>query len=103
MAMAALSPASVLATPAQVNPQVQTDLQNSQPQVAQDALRLVKAIQTDTVTISAQALKMAADEDNDAREAKDIEADEALSGASKREPVKNDAEKKEYSLVSYRA
>jgi len=61
MAMAALSPNSVLATPIQVNPQVKTDVQASVPQAAQEAQRSTKAIQTDTITISPQALKMADD------------------------------------------
>lgn len=68
MTMAALSPSSVLASPDQVNPQVRTDLQNSMPQVSQDAQKSAKAIQTDTVTISAQALKMADDKNADAKE-----------------------------------
>jgi hypothetical protein len=60
MAMAALSPNSVMASPVQVNPQIsRTELQNSAPQVAQEAQKVVKTAQTDTVTISAQALKMA--------------------------------------------
>ncbi len=59
MTMAALSPNSVLASPIQVNPQVKTDLQASVPQVAQDAQRASMAAQTDTITISVQALKMA--------------------------------------------
>lgn len=61
MATAALSPNSVLASPIQVNPQVKNDLQTSVPQVSQDAQKAVKAVQTDTITISPQALKMAAD------------------------------------------
>ena len=59
MAMAALSPSIVLASPIQVNPQVSTDLQTSEPQAAQDAQKIAKSAQTDTITISAQALKMA--------------------------------------------
>ena len=69
MAMAALSPSSVLATPIQVNPQVRNDLQASVPQVAQDAQKAAKAAQTDTITISAQALKMADDKNFAAKEA----------------------------------
>lgn len=61
MSMATLSPSSVLANPIQVNPQVRTDLQTSVPQVAQDAQTAVKTAQTDTITISTQALKMADD------------------------------------------
>lgn len=65
MTMAALSPNSVLASPIQVNPQVKTDLQISLPQVTEDSQNAVKTLQTDTVTISPQALKMA-DYKNDA-------------------------------------
>lgn len=61
MATAALSPNSVLASPIQVNPQVKNDLQTSVPQVSQDAQKAVRAVQTDTVIISPQALKMSAD------------------------------------------
>lgn len=61
MAMAALSPNSIMATPIQVNPQVKNDIQGSLPQVAEDTQKTIKAAQTDTITISAQALKMADD------------------------------------------
>jgi hypothetical protein len=71
MAMAALSPSSVLASPIQVNPQVKTDLQVSVPQVAEEARRAAKATQTDTITISAQALKMADDRNVVAKESAD--------------------------------
>lgn len=75
MVMAALSPSSVLATPIQVNPQVRSDLQTSVPQASQDAQKVAKAAQTDTVTISAQALKMA-DDRRLAAEAASNKADE---------------------------
>ena len=79
MAMAALSPSSVLATPIQVNPQVRSDLQASVPQVAQDAQKAAKAAKTDTITISAQALKMADDKNVAAeRAANKAEEQEAL-------------------------
>ncbi len=68
MAMAALSPSSVLASPIQVNPQITADLQSSVPQGAQDAQKAAKAVQTDTVTISSQALKMADDKNAVAKE-----------------------------------
>ena len=68
MTMAALSPTSVLASPVQVNPQVTADLQASVPQVAQDAQKVAKAAQTDTITISSQALKMADDKNAVAKE-----------------------------------
>ena len=59
MSMAALSPNSVLASPIQVNPQIRTDHQVSVPQAAQDAQKSNKTAQTDTITISSQALKKA--------------------------------------------
>lgn len=61
MATAALSPNSILASPIQVNPLVKNDLQTSVPQVSQDAQKALRAVQTDTVIISPQALKMASD------------------------------------------
>lgn len=75
MAMAALSPNSIQATPIQVNPQVKSDLQSSAPQVAQDAQKAAKTVQTDTITISAQALKMADGKDNETKESAGV-ADE---------------------------
>jgi len=68
MAIAALSPNSVLATPIQVNPQVKTDLQISMPQIAEESKKTVKTMQTDTITISPQALKMADDKNVAAKE-----------------------------------
>lgn len=76
MALASLSPYSVLASPIQANPQVKSDLQTSAPQVAQDAQKVVKAAQTDTITISPQALKMADDKNAAAKETADKKADE---------------------------
>ena len=91
MAMAALSPSSVLASPIQVNPQVKTDLQVSVPQVAEDAQKAAKAAQTDTITISAQALKMADDRNVVAKEAADrLDEQKALQLANN----KDDAAKK---------
>ena len=82
MAMAALSPSSVLATPIQVNPQVRNDLQASVAQVAQDAQKSAKVAQTDTITISAQALKMADDKNVAAKEtAKRADEQEASQSA----------------------
>jgi hypothetical protein len=69
MAIAALSPNSVMASPIQVNPQANTDLQTKVPQNAQDAQKVVKAVQTDTVTISPQALKLADDKNAATKEA----------------------------------
>jgi len=93
MAMAALSPNSILATPIQVNPQVKSDIQGSLPQAAQDSQKTVKAVQTDTITISAQALKMA-DDKNVAAEKADKKADEqrALQSARDKDD-KNEAQR----------
>lgn len=74
MAMAALSPSSIQADPSEVNPKVKGDLLSSPSQIAEDARKVSKTVQTDTVTISAQALKMADDEDAVAREAAGKEA-----------------------------
>lgn len=79
MTMAALSPNSVLATPIQVNPQVRSDLQTSVPQVAQEAQKTAKAAKTDTITISAQALKMADD--------KNVAAERAAGKADEKEAL----------------
>jgi hypothetical protein len=95
MAMAALSPNSILAAPIQVNPQVKTDLQTSVPQVDQDAQKAIKAAQTDTVTISAQALKMA-DDKNAAAEKAANKADEQqalMLAKDKADAVKNETQK----------
>ena len=105
MAMAALSPSSVLATPIQVNPQVTTDLQTSLPQVAQDAQKTAKSTQTDTITISAQALKMADDKNAFAKETADkVDEQQALQLArDKADVVKNETQKnaeKAYAVVS---
>lgn len=105
MAIASLSPNSVLASPIHVNPQVKTDLQASVPQVAQDAKQTAKSAQTDTVTISPQALKMADDKNASAKEAAN-KADEkqALQLArDKADAAKNENQKnaaKAYAIVS---
>lgn len=105
MAMAALSPNSVLATPIQVNPQVRSDLQTSVPQVAEDAQKAAKAAKTDTITISAQALKMADDKNVAAeRAANKADEQEALQLAKdKADNSKNEAQRnavKAYAAVS---
>lgn len=96
MAMAAISPNSVLATPVQVNPKVTTDLQTSQPQLAQDAQKAAKAAQTDTITISAQALKMADDKNAAAKEAsnKADEQESMLEAKDKLDNERSEAQKK---------
>ena len=76
MNVATLSPNSVMASPIQANPQVKTDLQTSVPQVAQDAQKTAKTAQTDTITISAQALKMADDKDAAAKAVASKKAEE---------------------------
>ncbi|MEI6826746.1 MAG: hypothetical protein WCK54_14215 [Desulfuromonadales bacterium] len=81
--MAALSPSSVLASPIQVNPQVRSDLQASVPQVAQDAQKTAKIAQTDTITISSQALKMADD--------KNVAAKNTTNAADEQEPAGSSA------------
>lgn len=82
MAIASLSPSSVLASPIQVNPQVKTDQQISVPQVAEDSQKAAKAVQTDTITISPQALKMADDKNAAAKEtAKKAEDERAVQSA----------------------
>lgn len=105
MVMAALSPNSILAAPVQVNPQIKSDLQNSAPQVAQDAQKAAKTVQTDTVTLSAQALKMADAKDNESGEvARKADEKEALQlERDKANAVKNDTQRnavKTYAAVS---
>jgi len=90
MAIAALSPNSILASPVQVNPQVKSDLQTSVPQTAQDAQKTAKATQTDTITISAQALKMADDKSAVAKETANKADEQRASQAAK---DKTDAER----------
>ncbi|MFA7404181.1 MAG: hypothetical protein WC007_09310 [Pelobacteraceae bacterium] len=103
MAMAALSPNSVLASPIQVNPQVKTDLQSSAPQVSQDAEKVAKLVQTDTITISAQALKMADDKNVAAKEASNKADEQQESARDKSDSRKNETQIKAeqaYSAVS---
>jgi hypothetical protein len=105
MAMAALSPNSVLASPIQVNPQVRGDLQGSAPQAAQDAQKTAKVAQTDTITISAQALKMADDKNVAAEKASSaVDEQESLKlAADKADSEQNEAQKsavKAYAAVS---
>lgn len=57
MSMAQLSPTSVLANPAHVNPQVKADQVTSVPQVSEDARKVVQAATTDSVAFSQQAVK----------------------------------------------
>ena len=75
MSMAQISPNSVAANPASINPQVKTYQSSATPQVNLDAQKTVQAAKTDTVTISPQALQMLAnDGDTLAVEAKETAA-----------------------------
>lgn len=58
MEMQKLSPNSVNADPATVNLQVKIEQSTTLPQAGIDAQKTAKVVQTDTVTISSQALKM---------------------------------------------
>jgi hypothetical protein len=92
MAIAALSPNSLMASPVQANPKVSTDQQTNVPQTAQDSQKVAKAVQTDTVTISPQALKLADDKNAAAKEAGAKKADEQE--AAKLANDKDDAAKR---------
>ena len=59
MSLAQISPTSVQANPANVNPQVKTDQTTAAPQVTQDAKQSVEKTKTDTITVSKVALQMA--------------------------------------------
>lgn len=59
MSIAQLSPSSVIANPAHINPQVKAEQATTVPQASQDAQRSVQAAQTETVTFSKQAVKKA--------------------------------------------
>ncbi|MDD2899474.1 MAG: hypothetical protein PHI31_12265 [Desulfuromonadaceae bacterium] len=78
MLIAQLSPNSVNANPAYVNPQVKAEQATTVPQVSQDARKSVQVTKTDTVTISSQALKkLASDGDTKAQEVKESGAEKA--------------------------
>ena len=93
--MATLSPNSVLASPIQVNPQVRSDIQTSAPQVAQDAQKTAKVAQTDTITISAQALKMADDKNVAAKDTSNAtdEQESSSSANGRADSEQNEAQK----------
>ena len=80
MSLAQLSPISVQANPADVNPQVKAEQFTSTPQAAQAALKTAQVAKTDTVTISAQALKRLANDDDTVNENVSEKASEALRG-----------------------
>ena len=78
MSIAQLSPHSVNANPAHVNPQVKADQATSVPQVSQEVQKAIQGIKTDTVTISRQAVqKLANDGDTAAAEGKEAAAKKA--------------------------
>jgi hypothetical protein len=58
MSIAQLSPTSVAANPAYVNPQVRTDNSTTPIQANQSAQVSVQTFKTDTVTLSRHALEM---------------------------------------------
>lgn len=71
MAIAQLSPNSVTANPSHLNPLAQSESQVSSAKVGESVQNSIKQIQTDTVTISSQALKMASQSYSPAEEAKE--------------------------------
>jgi|GEM_PF-1924808 len=78
MSMAQLSPNSVIANPAHVNPQVKVDQITSAPKVNQDAHQSVQATKTDTVIFSQQAVnKLVNDVYSAVQEIKDGAAESA--------------------------
>jgi hypothetical protein len=78
MSIAQVSPNSVAANPAYVNPQAKTDQAAAPAQAAQNAQKTVQAAKTDTVTISPKALQqLASDGDTAAVEAKETAAEKA--------------------------
>lgn len=70
MSIVQLSPNSVAANPSHLNPLAQTDRQTSIAKVSESVQSSIKQIQTDTVTFSSQALKMASQSYSPAAEAK---------------------------------
>lgn len=60
MSIVQLSPKSVTVNPAHTNPQVRTDKETATAQANQTAETTLKKERTDTVTISRQAVQMAA-------------------------------------------
>jgi hypothetical protein len=78
MSIQQISPGSVAANPAYVNPQAKTDQTTAPPQVSQDAHKATQAIKTDTVTISKQALRQVSNDGNSAaKKAKENTAEKA--------------------------
>lgn len=81
MSMAQISPNSVIANPAHVNPQVKVDQIASIPKVNQDAQQSVQVTKTDTVAFSQQAVKKVV---NDVHTAIQELKDSATEAASKK-------------------
>jgi Zn-dependent M28 family amino/carboxypeptidase len=78
MSIAQISPTSVQANPANVNPHVKADQSAAVPQANEAARKAVTATKTDTVTISQQAVqKLASDGDTAAVETKESAAEKA--------------------------
>jgi hypothetical protein len=76
MSIAQLSPNSVAANPAAVNPQVKAEQVAATPQVNQTAQKTIQAAKTDTVTVSPQAVQMLAqDGDTAVQEASESAAE----------------------------
>lgn len=71
MAIAQLSPNSVTANPSYLNPLAQSENQASIVKAGESVQHSIKQIQTDTVTISRQALKMASQSYSPAEESKE--------------------------------
>lgn len=82
MSIEQISPSSTVADPAHLNPQVRAEHTAALPQADQDAENTVKAIKTDTVTISPQAVQKLADERDSAAE--DVKEKAGGSGAQRK-------------------
>ena len=83
MSMAQLSPNSIIASPAHVNPQVKAEQAVATPQVNQDAKQSVQATKTDTITFSQQAAKkLQNDVHSSIQELKDRATEAAVRGKS---------------------
>jgi len=82
MSLAQLSPSSVLANPAYINPHAQTEQKATPAHASQTADVGVTKAKTDTVTISQQALQMSAKTNSkDAQEGADYETYEKAGGS----------------------
>jgi len=74
MSIAQLSPTSVAANPAYVNPQVRAENNTTPNQSSQSAQLSVQSMKTDTVTLSTQALQMSAKSNESQAEPKEDSA-----------------------------